>query len=337
MYLIVPFALFIAFMPPVRSGYCFENCGQNNLNTPLTIIIIFVVVTAVPTDQTISSRFRSEYCIWSLYDTESANATRTITPSSCSPSCSQQQSEHVEYAKYANNGHNGRRFQGAQAPSSSHILTYNFLPLKIFDFDGFPSELVCYVLRSETAKRLALTDTLPTVNAIESFSENMSSSTNSLPALLSFPEDRKLVGTSNWAIFRDHLKSVARATGLTGYLDGSISPPSSTASVSSSTITSTSINSRSPSAEEWELRDGRLAGIIYQNVADPRSIGVNEGMTANAMWNVLTSEYDTSSAAAQSLAKERIQKFRFDGNVPFEFYFKQLEALRKKPWIPYIR
>ncbi|KAJ3992223.1 hypothetical protein F5050DRAFT_1715451 [Lentinula boryana] len=47
------------------------------------------------------------------------------------------------------------------------------------------------------------------------------------------------------------------------------------------------------------------------------------------MWNILTSEYDTSSAAAQSLAKERIQKFRYDTNLPFEFYFKNLEALRK--------
>ncbi|KAJ3980511.1 hypothetical protein F5890DRAFT_1557636 [Lentinula detonsa] len=111
----------------------------------------------------------------------------------------------------------------------------------------------------------------------------MSSSTNSLPVMLSFPEDRKLAGTSYWAIFRDHLKSVARATGLTGYLNGSISAPPSTMPVSSSTITSTSINSRSPSAEEWELWDGRLAGIIYQNVGDPRSIGINEGMTANAM------------------------------------------------------
>ncbi|KAJ3831720.1 hypothetical protein F5878DRAFT_520597, partial [Lentinula raphanica] len=99
---------------------------------------------------------------------------------------------------------------------------------------------------------------------------------------------------SNWAVFRDHLKSVARATGLTGYLDGSITAPKPSQSTSSDlpsvATSSTPINSRNPSTEEWELRDGRLAGIIYQNIRDPRSIGVTEVMTSNEMWNRLTAE-----------------------------------------------
>ncbi|KAJ3998130.1 hypothetical protein F5050DRAFT_1710733, partial [Lentinula boryana] len=139
--------------------------------------------------------------------------------------------------------------------------------------------------------------------------------------------DRQLIGISNWAIFRDHLRSVARATGLTGYLDGSISTPASTVitSMSSDRTTgvsappvSTVINSRTPSIEEWELRDGRLAGIIFQNIQDPRSLGVTEFMTAHNMWTRLTSKFDTSSAAAQALAKERIQQFRYLPGVPFE-------------------
>ncbi|KAJ3794086.1 hypothetical protein GGU11DRAFT_759433 [Lentinula aff. detonsa] len=159
----------------------------------------------------------------------------------------------------------------------------------------------------------------------------MSSNANALPNLMSFPEDRQLVGLSNWAVFRDHLKSVARATGLTGYLDGTtvspissnapLNPASSMSSTESTTTpvpatltssTFTPINSRTPSAEEWELRDGRLAGIIYQNIKDPRSVGVNDFMSAHGMWTRLTSEYDTSSAAAQSLAKERIQQYRYN-------------------------
>ncbi|KAJ3799344.1 hypothetical protein GGU11DRAFT_755210 [Lentinula aff. detonsa] len=113
----------------------------------------------------------------------------------------------------------------------------------------------------------------------------MSSNANSLPGLISFPEDRQLVGLNNWAIFCDHMKSVARATGLTGYLDGTIvqpSPPTSTESTKAATASS--VNSRNPSADEWELRDGRLAGIIYQNVRDPRSIGITEEMSAHKMW-----------------------------------------------------
>ncbi|KAJ3993239.1 hypothetical protein F5050DRAFT_1714637 [Lentinula boryana] len=161
---------------------------------------------------------------------------------------------------------------------------------------------------------------------------------SSLPNLVSFPEERQLVGLSNWAVFRDHLRSIAHATGLTGYLDSTIVTPSpsqppkpstskeaSSKALESSTPSpvpaSTPINSRNPSVKEWELRDGRLAGIIYQNIKDPRSIGVTEVMLAHKMWSCLTREYDTSLAAAQSLAKEHIQQFRS--------ILKQLEALCK--------
>ncbi|KAJ3728213.1 hypothetical protein C8R42DRAFT_638042 [Lentinula raphanica] len=151
--------------------------------------------------------------------------------------------------------------------------------------------------------------------------ENMSATP--LPNLLSFPEEHQLVGLSTWAVFHDHLRSVACATGLTGHLDGTIvAPPppksdsstqgssdaSAVLSVPSSSPAPTLINSQNPTMEEWELRDGRLAGIIYQNIKDLRSIGVTEVMSAHEMWSQLTQEYDTSSAAAQSLAKERIQQ-----------------------------
>ncbi|KAF5348755.1 hypothetical protein D9757_014135 [Collybiopsis confluens] len=161
----------------------------------------------------------------------------------------------------------------------------------------------------------------------------MSSNPNALPNLLVFPNDRQLTGISNWASFRDHLKSVARSTGLLGYLDGSTAQPTPLAGTAGvpppATPTATPINSRTPSVEEWELRDGRLAGIIYQNIQDPRSIGVTEDMASNIMWRKLTGELDTNSAAAQALAKERIQQFKYTPGTRFEEYFKNLEALRK--------
>ncbi|KAJ3792982.1 hypothetical protein GGU11DRAFT_760306 [Lentinula aff. detonsa] len=137
----------------------------------------------------------------------------------------------------------------------------------------------------------------------------MSSTANSLPGLISFPEDRQLIGLSNWAIFCDHMKSVARATGLTGYLDGTIVQPSPLASTDCTKVaTASSVDSHNPSADEWELHDGQLAGIIYQNIHDPRSVGITEEMSAHKMWECLPEECDNSSAAAQSLAKECIQK-----------------------------
>ncbi|KIK54986.1 hypothetical protein GYMLUDRAFT_249008 [Collybiopsis luxurians FD-317 M1] len=168
----------------------------------------------------------------------------------------------------------------------------------------------------------------------------MSSNPSSLPNLLVFPEDRQLTRISNWAIFCDHLKSVAHPTGLLGYLDGTIlsptSPPPATGPINALSVppapitpVPTSINSRSPSIEEWELRDGHLAGIIYQNIKDPRSIRVTEDMSSNAMWMRLTAKYKTNLAATQALAKEQLQQFKYVPRMQFEDYFKQLEALRK--------
>ncbi|KAJ3999383.1 hypothetical protein F5050DRAFT_1709814 [Lentinula boryana] len=151
------------------------------------------------------------------------------------------------------------------------------------------------------------------------------STTSYLPNLVSFPEDRQLVGIGNWAVFRDHLKSIARATGLTGYLDGTIVAPSPPAQGTSGAATApTSINSRDPSVEEWELRDGRLAGIIYQNIRDPRLTDMRELSHCQSV-NSLTN----NARAVASLAKERIQQFRYTSGNAFEEYFKQLEALRK--------
>ena len=43
----------------------------------------------------------------------------------------------------------------------------------------------------------------------------------------------------------------------------------------------------------------------------------------------LTGQYDTTSAAAQTLTKEHIQQFKYVPGTPFKEYFKQLEGLCK--------
>ncbi|KIK55635.1 hypothetical protein GYMLUDRAFT_248455 [Collybiopsis luxurians FD-317 M1] len=156
------------------------------------------------------------------------------------------------------------------------------------------------------------------------------SSMNSLPNLIVFPEDCQLVGLSNWAIFRGHLKSVAQATGLIEYLDSTIpSPTPPAAGIPTAVPRPTPINLHSPSIEEWELRDAQIAGIIYQNIKDHRSLGISQDLSAQAMWTALTTEFDTTSAAAQTLVKEHIQQFKYPPSTPFEEYFQQLEALCK--------
>ncbi|KAF5336753.1 hypothetical protein D9757_015372 [Collybiopsis confluens] len=120
-----------------------------------------------------------------------------------------------------------------------------------------------------------------------------------------------------------------RSAGLNGYLDGTISAPIPVATAPNVAPVVTPVNSRTPTPEEWELRDACLAGIVFQNIKDPRSIGVTQDMTSNVMWIALTDEYKNSLAAAQTLATERIQQCKYTTGTAFEDYFKSLEALRK--------
>ncbi|KIK65200.1 hypothetical protein GYMLUDRAFT_240498 [Collybiopsis luxurians FD-317 M1] len=128
-----------------------------------------------------------------------------------------------------------------------------------------------------------------------------------------------------------NLLSIAQLTGLGGYLNGTITAPPSpptAPNATPATPVATPINSHNPSIGEWDC-NGCLAGIIYQNIKDPRSIRVTQDMSSNAMWTRLRDEYETMSAATQTLTKECIQQYKYVPSTPFKDYFKQLEALCK--------
>jgi hypothetical protein len=144
----------------------------------------------------------------------------------------------------------------------------------------------------------------------------MTTSASSLPNLVVFPEGCQLSGLSNWAVFCDNLQSVARSAGLNGYLEGTITAPAVLAP-GAPVHAPTAVNSHNPSLEEWELRDGRLTGIIFLNIKDPHSVGVTQNMSAHQMWTTLSSEYNTTSAPTQTLAKECIQQMTYTSGMPF--------------------
>ncbi|KIK50268.1 hypothetical protein GYMLUDRAFT_103319, partial [Collybiopsis luxurians FD-317 M1] len=84
---------------------------------------------------------------------------------------------------------------------------------------------------------------------------------------------------------------IAQATGLSGYLDGTIPSPSpTTANIQGAAPAPTPVNLHSPTLEEWELHDVQIAGIIYQNVKDPCSMGITQDMSAQVMWIALTTK-----------------------------------------------
>ncbi|KAK1221961.1 hypothetical protein PQX77_015204 [Marasmius sp. AFHP31] len=100
----------------------------------------------------------------------------------------------------------------------------------------------------------------------------------SLGNILTFSEDRRLVGIQNWPQFKDHVISIVRGKGLLGYLEGSIPQP--TPKLLPSTQ-ATNANPTTPSAEEWSLNEGYVACMVYQNIEDPDTFGLTPDMAAS--------------------------------------------------------
>ncbi|KAJ3717911.1 hypothetical protein C8R42DRAFT_586714, partial [Lentinula raphanica] len=121
------------------------------------------------------------------------------------------------------------------------------------------------------------------------------SNSNSLPPIQIFIETCQLDSVANFLSFSDSVVSIARGYGLEGYIDGTILRPAANvappilaagATPGQPVIPSaTANNSTSPTLEEWDIRNARIAALIYLNVKDPRGIGLNPNLTALDMWN----------------------------------------------------
>ncbi|KAJ7139068.1 hypothetical protein C8R44DRAFT_605716, partial [Mycena epipterygia] len=117
------------------------------------------------------------------------------------------------------------------------------------------------------------------------------------------PDEKQFSG-QNWPAFQDIMISLARGKGYGGYLDGSIARPTFTVPIAQyATGFATSIynpsistaggptmslaNASTPSQAEWDLRDGQMGAMIYQNVKDPKAHGLSPTNTSREMWDTL--------------------------------------------------
>ncbi|KIK54000.1 hypothetical protein GYMLUDRAFT_249898 [Collybiopsis luxurians FD-317 M1] len=167
-----------------------------------------------------------------------------------------------------------------------------------------------------------------------------SNSSSNLPATQYFPDNRQLDGSGMYIPFKDAVKNLTRAYGLLGYLDGRIPRPSANAApavlaggpIAGQPVmgTPSPINSLTPSESEWDLRDGRLAGIIFQNIKDPRGLGIDAKMNAKAMLDAVNLKYGANSVAAQTLAQEKLRNAKFNPGDRFDDHFKLVERLRSE-------
>ncbi|KAJ7774165.1 hypothetical protein DFH07DRAFT_733114, partial [Mycena maculata] len=116
----------------------------------------------------------------------------------------------------------------------------------------------------------------------------MTSNSTGVPLL---PDGEKFDGTG-YSGFKTKILALAKARGLGGYLDGTIScPPAPPAPIPGTTPQTaplppdaTSIYSLTPSLEEWKHRDAIATALLVLNVKNPVGLGLKvDGSAGEAM------------------------------------------------------
>jgi hypothetical protein len=142
-------------------------------------------------------------------------------------------------------------------------------------------------------------------------------------AITIFPDEKKL-GDDNWVSFKDMILSLARGRGYEGYLLGSIPRTMAATFAGHSTLA----NSVVPSTEEWDLRSGQMAALIYLNVKDPKAHGLSASDTPFDMWIALHSKFNRTSEVLKGQAMEKIRSVKLASGRDLPAHLDELTKLR---------
>ncbi|KAE9389840.1 hypothetical protein BT96DRAFT_946566 [Gymnopus androsaceus JB14] len=157
----------------------------------------------------------------------------------------------------------------------------------------------------------------------------MSSSGNSPLNVPSFPEASQLSGQDTWRAFKDRVDLNVQVRGLKGYLEGSISKPTSATYIYTAQ-TSSPNDSQFPSPGEWFQRDRMVASIINLNCTDPIGIGLERDDAAHKMWQYLIKKYEARDEQRIHMADTRLREHKFDPEATtMEAHEKKMKNLLK--------
>ena len=164
-------------------------------------------------------------------------------------------------------------------------------------------------------------------------------SQNSNPPV--FSDDKKFNG-DNFYTFCTLVLTAAQARGVIGYLDGTIQKPTGTTlpttipivSAGSTTTGSTTITttpqaatewySKTPSLEEWEVRDAWALGLLIFNTLNPVALGVVTTNTAANAWTSLTQNYAITTDMVAITADAELCGTKYDDGQDFDMHIKGL-------------
>ncbi|KAF5371869.1 hypothetical protein D9615_009522 [Tricholomella constricta] len=141
------------------------------------------------------------------------------------------------------------------------------------------------------------------------------------PALFLLPTDEKFSGT-NWLAFKTTVLAAARARGLTGYLQGTITAPDPTASTTPTAYWGV----RNPTADEWDQRDAYAQSLVTLNVLNPIGQRVAMDGTAAATWASLTTIHDAQSDLALINAEAVLAELQYSEGADIDVHFAALRV-----------
>ncbi|CAK5283655.1 unnamed protein product [Mycena citricolor] len=126
-----------------------------------------------------------------------------------------------------------------------------------------------------------------------------------LPSIPLLNDDQKLASDgSNWATFKEVMVSMARGRGLDGYLFGTVLEP---AGFVANNLGPSSLNATMPSPDEYTLRDGWVAALLFQNIKDPRAHDLKGTDQASMIWSTLVHKFNRSTELLVGLKMERLR------------------------------
>jgi len=150
-----------------------------------------------------------------------------------------------------------------------------------------------------------------------------------------FSETDKFDGT-NWSSWQRLIHIAAVAKGAFGYLDGSITCPSTLPATIPSSA-ETSWDSNTPSLNEWKVHNAWTLGLLIFNTRNPAGLGININSTAAEAWTSYINTYEKASNMTQLNIEQTLQNMTYSDRTDFNNFiinihnkWSDARALRSK-------
>ena len=138
-----------------------------------------------------------------------------------------------------------------------------------------------------------------------------------------FPEEFLFDGT-NYIMFRDRVLLAAKLRGAEGYLDGTIGTPNPKMTVP--TPLATEWWDRSPSYQEWQVRNAWTLALIIYNTKNPVGLGIKMSDTATKVWETLKESYGTISDLGANMAENALRAIKYVDGADFQEHIMHLRS-----------